>query len=70
VLQIERELNPNGGMRWHSHAIMALQEAVEAYLVHIFEECNVLAIYAKMVKIMKSDLRRARRIRGVGRVVS
>jgi len=26
------------GLRWQSTAIMALQEATEAYLVHLFED--------------------------------
>lgn len=26
------------GLRWQSHAILALQEAAEAYLVHLFED--------------------------------
>ena len=25
-------------LRWQSHAIMALQEATEAFLVHLFED--------------------------------
>ena len=25
-------------MRWQSHAILALQEAAEAFLVHLFED--------------------------------
>lgn len=26
------------GMRWQSSALLALQEAAEAYLVHLFED--------------------------------
>lgn len=26
------------GLRWQSHAILALQEAAEAFLVHLFED--------------------------------
>ena len=29
------------GLRWQSSAIMALQEATEAYLVHLFEDTCV-----------------------------
>ncbi|KAJ3309766.1 centromeric DNA-binding histone H3-like protein cse4 [Gonapodya sp. JEL0774] len=29
------------GMRWQSNAIMALQEAAESYLVHLFEDASV-----------------------------
>ncbi|CAG8467986.1 602_t:CDS:2 [Ambispora gerdemannii] len=53
------------GLRWQSAAIMALQEATEAYLVHLFEDANLCAIHAKRVTIMQKDLQLARRIRGV-----
>lgn len=26
------------GLRWQSHAILALQEAAEAYLIHLLED--------------------------------
>lgn len=29
------------GLRWQSSAIMALQEATEAFLVHLFEDAYV-----------------------------
>jgi hypothetical protein len=47
-----------------SSAIVALQEAVEAYLVGIFEDTNLCAIHAKRVTIMPKDVRLARRISG------
>jgi histone H3-like centromeric protein A len=28
----------NQPLRWQSHAIMALQEATEAFMVHLFED--------------------------------
>ena len=51
-------------MRWQSQAIMALQEAAEAFLVHLFEDTNLCAIHAKRVTIMQKDMQLARRIRG------
>jgi len=54
-----------GGLRWQSTAIQALQEAAEAYLVHLFEDVNLLAIHAKRVTIMQKDIQLARRIRGL-----
>ncbi|AFR92201.1 histone H3 [Cryptococcus neoformans] len=53
-----------GEYRWQSSAIMALQEAAEAFLVHLFEDANLCAIHAKRVTIMQKDLQLARRIRG------
>ncbi|PGH17232.1 histone H3-like centromeric protein cnp1 [Polytolypa hystricis UAMH7299] len=52
-------------LRWQSQAIQALQEAAEAYLVHLFEDTNLCAIHAKRVTIMQKDIQLARRIRGV-----
>ena len=52
------------GMRWQSHAILALQEAAEAFLVHLFEDANLCAIHAKRVTLMQKDIQLARRIRG------
>ncbi|ODN79923.1 hypothetical protein L202_03810 [Cryptococcus amylolentus CBS 6039] len=51
-------------LRWQSSAIMALQEAAEAFLVHLFEDANLCAIHAKRVTIMQKDIHLARRIRG------
>ncbi|PKY06851.1 histone-fold-containing protein [Aspergillus campestris IBT 28561] len=51
-------------LRWQSHAIQALQEAAEAFLVHLFEDTNLCAIHAKRVTIMQKDIQLARRIRG------
>ena len=51
-------------LRFQGFAIMALQEAGEAYLVHNFEDTNLCAIHAKRVTIMPKDIQLARRIRG------
>ena len=53
-----------GKLRFQSVAIMALQEALEAYLVRLFEDSNLCAIHAKIVTIMPKDIQLARRIRG------
>ena len=53
-----------GKVRFQSAAIMALQEAAEAYLVGLFEDSNLCAIHAKRVTIMPKDIQLARRIRG------
>ena len=51
-------------LRFQSSAVLALQEAAEAYLVALFEDTNLCAIHAKRVTIMSKDLALARRIRG------
>ena len=43
-------------LRFHSHAIMALQEASEAYLTPLFEDTNMCAIHAKRVTIIPSGV--------------
>ena len=51
-------------LRFQSSAVLALQEASEAYLVGLFEDTNLCAIHAKRVTIMPKDIQLARRIRG------
>tara|TARA_B110000046_G_scaffold166325_1_gene183159 strand:+ start:141 stop:821 length:681 start_codon:yes stop_codon:yes gene_type:complete len=50
--------------RWQSAAVIALQEAAEAYLIHLYEDTNLNAIHAKRITIMPKDMQLARRIRG------
>ena len=56
--------NYKSGLRFQIQAVLALQEASEAYLVKLFEDTNLCAIHAKRVTIMPKDLSLARRIRG------
>ena len=51
-------------LRFQSQAILALQEATEAYIASLFEDTNLCAIHAKRVTIMPKDMQLARRIRG------
>ena len=51
-------------LRFQASAVLALQEATEAYLVGLFEDTNLCAIHAKRVTIMPKDMQLARRIRG------
>lgn len=51
-------------LRFQSAAVLALQEAAEAYLTGLFEDGNLAALHAKRVTIMPKDLQLARRIRG------
>ena len=52
------------GLRFQSSAVMALQEACEAYLVGLFKDTNLCAIHAKRATIMPRDIQLARCIRG------
>ena len=51
-------------LRFQSAAILCLQEAVEAYLVRLFDDANLCAIHTKRVTIMPKDILLARQIRG------
>ncbi|XP_071096609.1 uncharacterized protein [Haliotis cracherodii] len=54
-------------LNWQATAIMALQEAAEAYLVYLFEDSLMCSIHAKRVTIMPKDMWLARRLRGEDR---
>jgi histone H3 len=62
VREIAQEFKSD--LRFQSSAVLALQEAAEAYLVSLFEDTNLCAIHAKRVTIMPKDMQLARRIRG------
>jgi histone H3 len=62
VREISQEFKTD--LRFQSSAILALQEASEAYMVGLFEDTNLCAIHAKRVTIMPKDIQLARRIRG------
>ncbi|KAJ1379869.1 Histone-fold [Sesbania bispinosa] len=50
--------------QFQSNTVDVLQEAVEAYLIGLFEDTNLCAIHAKRVTIMPKDIQLARRIKG------
>ncbi|KAM4528371.1 histone H3-like centromeric protein A [Odontesthes bonariensis] len=52
-------------LRWQVYALMAMQEAAEAFLVLLFSDANLCAIHAKRVTVFPRDIQLARRIRGV-----
>ena len=51
-------------LRFQGSALLALQEASEAYLISLFENANLCATNAKRVTVMPKDIQLARRIRG------
>ncbi len=62
VRSVCSDIDPN--LRFQSQALVALQEASEAYLVGLFEDTNLASLHAKRVTVMKKDMDLARRIRG------
>lgn len=51
-------------LRFASNALLALQEAAEAYTVGVLEDAGICAIHAKRVTVTKADMQLARRLRG------
>ena len=65
VREIYQELpTSKDSTRFQGSAILALQEASEAYKVVLFEDTNLCAVHAKRVTIMPKDMQLARCIRG------
>lgn len=65
--RVVREILQNVGgteMRIQSSALLALQEAAEAFAVGMFADAQLCAIHAKRVTVMPKDLRLVHRIRG------
>ena len=62
VREITGDYDPD--LRFAAQALIALQEAAEAYLVGLFEDTQLCAIHAKRVTVQKKDMELARRIRG------
>merc|ERR1719252_299021 len=51
-------------LMFQSQAMAALQEATEAYMISLFEDCNLCALHTTRVTIQPKDMNLARRIRG------
>ncbi|XP_062537842.1 histone H3-like [Armigeres subalbatus] len=55
VREIAQDFKTN--LRFQNSAVMARQEASEAYLVALFEDTNFCSIHAKRVTIMRKDIK-------------
>ena len=62
VRMITQDINHE--LRFQSQALLALQEATEAYITGLFEDTNLCAIHAKRQTVFRKDMQLARRIRG------
>ena len=62
VREVFQRLNPD--LRIQSTALLALQEASEAYLVNLFEDSLLACVHAGRVTLKVKDMQRARRLRG------
>uniref|UniRef100_A0A8D0L3I5 Centromere protein A n=1 Tax=Sphenodon punctatus TaxID=8508 RepID=A0A8D0L3I5_SPHPU len=52
-------------MRWQAMALLALQEAAEAFLVRLMEDAYLCAIHTRCITLFPKDIQLARRIRGI-----
>ena len=50
--------------RIQTAALLAMQEAAEAYCIGLFEDAYMATVHAKRVTLMQKDIQLARRIRG------
>ncbi|XP_015734075.1 histone H3-like centromeric protein A [Coturnix japonica] len=51
--------------KWQAMALLALQEAAEAFLVHLLEDAYLCSLHARRVTLFPKDLQLARRLRGL-----
>jgi len=56
-------LNYGGGIRFRTEALLALQEAAEAYLVEIFKDTNFITCFNNRQTITQADMRLALNVR-------
>ncbi|KAM4644743.1 histone H3-like centromeric protein A [Amazona ochrocephala] len=50
---------------WQAMALLALQEAAEAFLVRLMEDAYLCALHARRVTLYPRDMQLARRLRGI-----
>ncbi|XP_063770332.1 uncharacterized protein LOC134900736 [Pseudophryne corroboree] len=65
VREICMEYSKDKPLSWQSKAIMALQEAAESYLVHLFQDACLWAFHAKRTTLHVGDIQLAQQIRGI-----
>ncbi|NXB32338.1 CENPA protein, partial [Eulacestoma nigropectus] len=51
--------------RWQRMALLALQEAAEAFTVRLLEDAYLCSLHARRVTLFPKDLQLARRLRGL-----
>ena len=62
VREVAQKINPE--LRFQSTAILALQEAVESFLVNMFQQVNLAAIHGGRVTIQPKDMKLWSRMKG------
>ena len=62
VREVVQEMFKTKSYRFQSTAILALQEASEDFLVHMFSQCNDICIHGKRVTVQQKDIQLWRRL--------
>ncbi len=62
IRRIAKEFDPT--CRMTPDALFAIQEATEAYIISVMEDCQMCAVHAKRVSVQRADMILARKIRG------
>ena len=62
VREVVQEMFKSESYRFQSTAILALQEASETFLVHMFEQCNDICIHGKRVTVQQKDIQLWKRL--------
>lgn len=63
VREVAGSYKKSTDLRFQSHALLALQEAAEAFVVSVFEDAMLCAAHARRVTVMPKDIQLARRLR-------
>ena len=64
VREVVQDMFPHVTLRMQSTALLALQEASEAYLVNLFEDSLLACVHAGRVTLQVRDMKLAQRLRG------
>ena len=56
VREVVSSMYRSENYRFQSTALLALQEAVEDFLVRMFEQCNLIALHGKRVTVQDKDV--------------
>ena len=62
VREVFSQMSPTQTFRVTPHALLALQEASESFLIHMFEQSNMITIHGKRVTLNVKDILLWRRL--------
>ncbi|XP_059825222.1 histone H3-like centromeric protein A [Hypanus sabinus] len=65
VREVASRFTRGADFRWQANALLALQEAAEAFLVLLLEDAYLCTLHAKRITLFPKDIQLARKIRGI-----